>query len=221
MTLAYEVSSQTMKPSDFDALNISPKSLELTFYLYDVDWDELPMAFLKRTVQLGHLEQVTLRIVNRQQLPFQRSKVADVAKALCRAIHANPNLMYLNLGVPRYHSPTDCIDWSSQISKLVQVMAVHQGLRTVVLEHYSPTTEDYSHLEQLLSCNRNITVLDRFGTKISNGTGIDKLYALNAFFTGSAGLWKESTLIRTLLVGTTLVESASGNSIHCAAVVRP
>ncbi|GAX27616.1 hypothetical protein FisN_13Hh295 [Fistulifera solaris] len=89
-TLVYQVSSKTMKPSDFDALDIKLKSLEQTFYLYDEDWAELPMAFLDRTVPLGNLEQLTLRIVNRQRLPFQFSKVVDVARALCRAIHANP-----------------------------------------------------------------------------------------------------------------------------------
>jgi hypothetical protein len=214
--LVYQVSSKTMKSSDFDALDISPKSLNLTISLYDEDWEKHLMAFLERAVQLGHLEQLTLRIINRHRRPFQLSKVADVAKALCRAIHANPNLKYLNLGVPKYEHPRNCIDWSSKIPKLFQMMAVHQGLRTVVLEHYSPTTEDYSHLEQLLSCNRYITVLDRFGTNISNRAGIDKLYALNGFFTGSAGLVKQSTLVRASLVGTTLVESASNNVQYTA-----
>lgn len=66
-------------------------------------------------------------------------------------------------------------------------------------------------LDRLLSRNRNITVFDIFGKKFTNGSSIDKLYALNRFFDDSAELVLEDTSLRPLLVATALSESASAN----------
>ena len=114
----------------------------------------------------------------------------------------------------------------------------HAGLRSLVVKVHTPTVDsdednsddedsdvddferipfDYLWLERLLSRNRNITVLDASHTRISNGSSIEQLYALNHFYHGSATLVKEqSASLRPLLATTTLVESAAGNLQHTA-----
>jgi hypothetical protein len=51
---------------------------------------------------------------------------------------------------------------------------------------------DPSWLEKLLSHNRNVVVVDIVGNKCTNGSTIDKAYALNDFSNGSIELVSES-----------------------------
>jgi hypothetical protein len=75
---------------------------------------------------------------------------------------------------------------------------------------YPPNDDptNYSLMDELLSCKRNLVVLDREGNKISNGTSVDKRHAMNAIYNGSASLGKEAATLRQSLVGTTFVECA-------------
>lgn len=75
---------------------------------------------------------------------------------------------------------------------------------------------DRSWLERLLSRNRNIEVVDAFGQRYTDGPNIDKGYALNYFYNGSARTVRESTSLRPLLVATVLAESASENFQYTA-----
>lgn len=82
-------------------------------------------------------------------------------------------------------------DWCPHLQMVFNAMELHAGLRTFVVRNYPPEDIDYSWLERLLSRNRNITVLDERGNRITNGTTIDKLYALNRYFHESAKLVKD------------------------------
>ncbi len=142
---------------------------------------------------------------------FHAKKVEQVTKALRRAISANPRLQYMNVGATIYKDTQSCLDW--ELQPLFNAVAAHQGIKTLVVGNY-PSSNDpanYSLLEELLSSNRNLVVLDRKDNKISNRTSVDKLYALNSFYNRLAALGKESAFMRLSLVGTTLVESALGN----------
>jgi hypothetical protein len=119
-------------------------------------------------------------------------KVALVAKALLHAVCANPNLQYLNVGAITFEDPKRCLDGDFQ--PLFNAVAAQHGIETLVMGTYPPNDDptNYSLLEELLSCKRNLVVLDREGNKISNGTSVDKRYAMNAFYNGSASLGKEA-----------------------------
>ncbi|GAX26673.1 hypothetical protein FisN_2Hu387 [Fistulifera solaris] len=213
--VSYKIRSDSMQPTEFEALEIVPKDLHIKFYVdaADKEWDALPIAFLNRVTALGDFEKLSFLIFRRGQgrQRFHAKKVEQVAKALLRAINANPNLQYLNVGSTLYEDPKSCLHWDVQ--PLFNAVAAHPGIKTLVVGDY-PSGNDpanYSLLEALLSRNRNLVVLDRKCNRISNGTSVDKLYALNAFYNGSAAFGKEAATLRQSLVGTTMVESASRN----------
>lgn len=214
--LVYTISPDTIQPKDFNSLDIVTKDLHLKVYLGRAgnNWDALSIAFLNRMAVLGHFERFCFLISGRRR--FEASKVARVAEALIRAISANPKLTYLNLGDFTYDDPKDCVNWSPHLQNLFKAMEVHKGLRTVVVGRYPREDSFYVWLEQLLSCNRDITVLDRSGNRISNGVSIDNLYALNHFYKGSAELVKESMNVRSWLAGTALVERKLQNFQYTA-----
>ena len=221
-TLAYEISSNTLQPEDCGTLEIVNKNLQLKIKVDSKakNWDTLPISFLSRMAELGHFERFAFIVIRHDWggQKFQDKKVERVAKALIHAISGNPKLKYLNLDTTIYHDPKECIDWASSFKILFKAIEVHEGLRTLVVENYpsKKNPENYSLLEKLLSRNRNIAVLDRSGNKISNGTSINKLYARNVFYNGSAELVTASISVRPSLVGTTLVESALNNFQYSA-----
>ena len=96
-----------------------------------------------------------------------------------------------------------------QLQRLLHAMEGHAALRAFIVKCYPTDDIELSWMKQLLSRNRDIAVLDSSGKRISNGTTIDKLYALDRFYKGSLALMKESTSLRLLLVTTTLTDSAS------------
>ncbi len=215
-SLHYKIASDTLKPEDFETLQIVPKDLQIKIYV-DIshkDWEALPIAFLNRVAALGNLERLSFLILRGHMglQPFQVRKVACVAKALLSAIKANTNLQYLNVGATIYDNPEGCLHWDSHLQSLFKAVAGHQGLRTLVVGNPSKDDpEKYSLIEQLLASNRNIAILDCKGNKISNGTSVDKLYALNAFYQGSTELVKELAPVRPSLVATTIMERVMGN----------
>ena len=167
--------------------------------------------------ELGHFERLSFAMGrghrSRQQLEV--NKVAHVAEALTRAANMNPNLKYLDLSDTGTHDSEHCVNWVPHFPMIFKAVEMHKGLRTLVVRNYplydDSNRPDYSLLERLLSRNRNITVLDDSGNRISNGTSIDKLYALNHLFNGSAALVKESASLRSLLTETALVECKLDN----------
>ena len=74
------------------------------------------------------------------------------------------------------------------------------------------------HLRKFLSHHRNIIVMDRLGITFSDGLYVDKLYALNRFYRGSADLVKKPSPKRPLLVATCLMESAA-NNLQCSGLL--
>jgi hypothetical protein len=79
---------------------------------------------------------------------------------------------------------------------------------------------DQSLLERLLSRNRYIEVVDFLGQRLSNGSAIDNLYALNRFYCGSTDLVKEPSPLRSLLASSALVSNASANFQRTALVLE-
>jgi hypothetical protein len=215
--LHYKITSDTLKPEDFETLEIVPKDLQIKVYV-DVsqkEWEALPVAFLNRAAALGDLKKLSFLIFRRRmdRQPFQAKKVARVANALLRTIKANTKLQYLNVGATIYDNSDNCLNWDSHLHKFFEAVAGHQGLRTFVMGNYpsKDDPENYSLIEQLLASNRNIAVLDCKGNKISNGTTVDKLYALNALYQGSTELVKESASVRPSLVATAILARVLGS----------
>lgn len=66
-------------------------------------------------------------------------------------------------------------------------------------------------LQRLLSRNRNIVVVNHWNQKHTNGSRIEKLYALNHVYSGSAILVKETTWLRSAILKAALTESYSTN----------
>lgn len=109
---------------------------------------------------------------------------------------------------------------TSLLCAIFHALEVHKGIRFLNLdidltdedpESDSEDNFDYSSLQRLLSRNRNITVLNYSGKKITNGLRIDKVYALNQFFHESASLMKESAALKPTLVTSALLNSSSQN----------
>ena len=156
---------------------------------------------------MGHLE--SLRFINGfrsiHAKPFHPDEITRVTKALIRAIQDNPNLSTLELSETHFFHV-----WAGTLENVFKAMEEHKGQQTVVLGG-SPAM-DLDWMEKLLSRNQNISVTDILGKRISNGSTIDKLYALNRVYNGSVLLMKEeSTLWRPLLVASALTESCAEN----------
>ncbi|GAX17709.1 hypothetical protein FisN_10Lu427 [Fistulifera solaris] len=209
-----QVRAEYVRPRDFDSLDIVTKNLDLTLYMPDVDnMDSRLISFLHRVTQLGYFESLGITLQHRMMTMGTETAV----QALIAAINNNPGLKYLKLGEMDFLFYED-----SHLERVFHALSEHAGLRSINLDSYPevdalPGSEEYniqsqpyySALERLLSRNRNLTVLG-FGDKlITNGTTIDKIYALNKFFHGSAGLIRESEEMRSLLVGLALTEGAS------------
>ena len=234
--LSCTVAAEHIQPNDFKNLDIVTKDLTFTMFMKEDDeWDALLISFLNRVAQLGHFEKLRLSI--RLQWPraelLEYDDVARVAVALTRAIHANPKLLCLDLSCN-----SSLLHYGPHLQSIFKSMEEHEGLRTFAVQSYilgdlwdeDESSEDVdgqfrsrfdfdrSWLEQLLSRNRNITVVDGVGKKCTDGSTIDKAYALNDLYNGSASLVKESTELRPLLVSTALASSAS-NSVQYTALL--
>ena len=143
-----------------------------------------------------------------------------LVQGLIRAAHANASLRALDLcGSSSNWEP--CMLWEPHILALFNALKDHKCLRTFRVSVHNEAEAfgpDFSYLRQLLSHHKDITVTDQDGIIYSDGDSIDKLYALNRFYLGSAGLLVEPPLERPTLVTTTLLESA-GNDFQRAALL--
>ena len=138
----------------------------------------------------------------------------SVVQGVTRAALANSNLEVLHLStqdVGKY------IDWNPHVEMLLDSLQHHGELCTLKLEVRADAFgPDFCHLRRFLSSSRKITVTDREGRLHSDGASIDKLYALNRLYWGSAGLIGKPLSERSSLVATALMESASGDLRRCA-----
>ena len=102
------------------------------------------------------------------------------------------------------------MEWGLHFLTIFKAVEGHKSLQTLIVREY-PRREDpnYSWLKQLLSRNRNITVLDSSGLRCSDGSSVNKLYSLNHCYLGSVKLANGSASLRPLLVATALLENAS------------
>ncbi|GAX16387.1 hypothetical protein FisN_10Hu384 [Fistulifera solaris] len=221
--LTYKVKANHLQPSHFDTLDIATKRLDLIVRADNLrDLMDVYISFCDRVSELGHFERLAF---NPKALRGSDAiTVSHLAQAFSKAIRGNSNLTCLYIGVIELLPSSD-----SQLIDLFKALGEAEKLRTVSLhrfplvEYYSDV-EDYhrlcqpfySLLERLLSRNRKITVLDIDGERITNGTTIDKIYALNFFYNGAAKLLKESTARRSSLVVTALTESAAANFQYSA-----
>jgi hypothetical protein len=221
--LTYKVRANHLQPSHFDTLDIATKRLDLIVGA-DIlrDLKDVYISFCDRVSELGHFERLAFnpRVLRERDA----TTVSHLAQAFSKAIRGNSNLTCLYLGVIELLPSSD-----SQLIDLFEALGEAEKLRTVrlnrmpLVEYYSDE-EDYYRLsqpyflmfERLLSRNRNLTVLDIDGERITNGTTINKIYALNFFYNGAAKLVKESTAIRSSLVATALTESAAANFQYSA-----
>ena len=218
-SLDYPVDAHHFQPESFHSLDIATPDLTLCFNLdrHD-DWHTLLISLLNHVAALGHFERLCLSIrCNHEEsdyAPFAFGDVATVAEALTGAIRANPKLSCLDLSGSQSH-----LHWGPHLQSVFEAMEEHEGLRIFVVQSYphgddsdgdgSQNSEDdfvsrfkfdRSWLESLLSRNRNIVVLDGSYTKCTDGLTINKVYALNEFFNGSACLGNESMSLRPSLV---------------------
>ena len=210
--LDYAICATYIQPQDFDTIHVAAKRLKfaLNYLNGDVDnWDVMLISFLNRVAQLGHFESLCFSVryfdeENIERYAFER--VARVAEALICAINANPNLRHLDLSKTHHF-----LNWGPHLQNLFKAMEERKGPLAIILSAYPLEDPGYSWLKQLLSRNRNIAVYDRSCNRITDGSTIDKLYALNRLYRASAWLVKESPLVRPWLVGTALVEKGSKN----------
>ncbi|GAX29362.1 hypothetical protein FisN_16Hu201 [Fistulifera solaris] len=201
-SLLYVIDEMFIEPADFSALDIVAKDLTINFVIRRRvrDYGELLISFLTRVAQLGHFEKIYFSVQSCKWFKFD--KIAPVAAALVNVIEGNPNLKHLDLS--NTFMPWN---WGPHLENVFKALEEHKMLRTFAVPRYPPEDPTYSWLEQLLSRNRMISVVNRSGKKCLNGSSIDRLYLFNQFFHGSESLVKESPTLRPLLVPTALIES--------------
>lgn len=99
-----------------------------------------------------------------------------------------------------------------QLETLFEGLKNHKGRLTLKIdvsdEAFGP---NYSYLQNLLSHNRKLTVMDDCNDIYSDGVVIDTLYSLNRFYQGSEDFMGASTSERPSLVTTALKEIASND----------
>ena len=209
--LEFYIDAVHVPPEDLDVIHIVAKDLHLQVDGTEaIRWDAVLTSILNRVAAAGYVERLNFAVLGcRRTESLYREKSALVADALVRAVQTNPKLMHLQL-CSTYH-------WDPHLQKLLRAMEDHSVLRTFVVKHYPRDADpDYSWLKQLVSRNRDITVFDYYFQRITDGSSIDKIYALNCFYHGSASLTKESADVRPLLFTTALNRSAFANFQYTA-----
>ena len=211
-TLTYAIYSQDVQAQDFDSVDIAANDLTLKIFIDETSegWERLPTAFLDRVGASRHLHKLNLSVDIERAAIF--AETLPVAAALVRVIHTNPQLTALHLNP----SGGGHFGWTLHLHDVFEAMEDHPGLRTFAVSIDTTDPFDYSSQERLLSRNRIIAVCDCDGEKITNGSRIDNIYALNRFYHGSALLVKESTALRPQLVTATLTERVPGNVPYTA-----
>ncbi|GAX16393.1 hypothetical protein FisN_10Hh376 [Fistulifera solaris] len=213
--LTYVINARDFQPKHIKSLNVKTRKLKLGIGLDDVvDWDRIPVSFLNRFSEIGTFEKLHFS-VNSWDLrqPIDVNKVTSIAEAIISVIKANQCLMHLNLSHSYY-----TFDWLPHLQSIFEAVGGHECLRELIVPDY-PEQEDpnYSWLKRLLTRNRSIMVLYHKGDKITDGSSIDRLYALNRCYRGSAALMKEESIsLRPHLVAAALQNNASRKFDHAA-----
>jgi hypothetical protein len=213
--LDYEVDAHLFEPEDFESVNIVAKDLNLRLILDNSNnFNEVVNSFLDRVAASGNVERLTLatHYIEFPSDAFPYREIDDLApftRSLVSAIINNPKLSCLDLSSMYWH-----MDWSPHVRAIFESLETHEGIRTLIISEYRYNDPNYSWLKQLLSRNRKITVLGDWNQRHSDGSSVDKLYALNHLYCGSAELKQDATSLRPFLVVTTLIEKASRNFQH-------
>jgi hypothetical protein len=206
--------AEDVAPDDFKSLNIVTSDLSVKFFIgRDDDWVELLTSFFDRVAELGHFERLSIGAEYSLRNCLCPGNVNPVAQALIRAIDANPKLSYLDLS--NFRELDSDSDSAIHFENIVRSMGQHIEMCTIVV---NTSRVDFSWLEQQLSRNRNIEVLDSSRKRVSNGSTIDNLYVLNQFYRESKNLVNESSSERLSLTSSALLNSAS-NSLQRTALL--
>ncbi|GAX17671.1 hypothetical protein FisN_10Lu388 [Fistulifera solaris] len=209
-TLSYYFDAKIVRPEDFGSLAIHTKSIYIYTFVDGAEkWDAILISLFHRMAALGHFTAFNFAIDFRNENngeQFRFDQVATVTNAFIQAVQANRQLSTLHIG--RVHAR---FKWGPHLQSIFEAIEEHTGLQRVVLEDYPREDSNYIWLEQLLSRNRNIIVMDKERQKYSNGSSIDKLYALNQYYRACARLAKASPSLRPALVRKVLVEHTLQN----------
>jgi hypothetical protein len=230
--LDYDFKARHLRPESFESIDIVARALKITVDLEGAtQWSEVLISLLNRIACMGHFEVFSFSIDCFSVLHKTRNFDQVMVEVLINVIAGNPQLTSFD-----FRNIHVIIDMAPHKEAIFQALEEHRGLRTVAFntfppyyniladvendpEHIRQQDHWYSSLERLLSRNRRINVCDDRGKRYTNGSSIDKLYALNDFYNGSSELLKEdSTLLRPLHVATALTAGASAN-FQCAALL--
>jgi hypothetical protein len=225
-SLDYFFDARCVRPEDFHSLDIPAKNFSVNVWsdVWEV-CDQLLIAMLNRMTTLGHFTRCNLELALSPNVHYDDVLTVEVTARIADAsigfISANPSLTHLVFEL-------DWVDMTHHLPAIFHAMEEHKELRTFRIltfnddDYYFDDSRprrspiDYPGLEKLLSRNRNISVLYHGGKKITNGTTIDRIYALNRFYCGSAKLVNESSDLRPLLVASALLESGLHNAQYTA-----
>ncbi|GAX13708.1 hypothetical protein FisN_2HuN25 [Fistulifera solaris] len=211
--LVYDVWTDDFSENDFEFLIVPATNLSLAV-IYSENNEQKPLlVILHRLAILGHFEALTIRIF------FFNDHVSDeeaeeemlsVAKALTAVIKGNSSLRYLDLSEMCFEG----YNWSPQLQIIFKALEGHQKLQECVLKKHPDVDPEYSWLKLLLLRNHSIKVLNRNGEIWTDGSSVDRLYALNRMKNGTSPLVEEEeSAIRQHLVMSTLIENAAKDFI--------
>ncbi len=215
--LGYTISSTRIQPQNCPSLPLLAKDLHLTLLCdFCPRWRSLFLALLNRLAELRHLEKLTLSLryefdeMSDEEEDANNDLPSRIAAALVGVIRGNPRLTHF-----QFEGAYSIGNWYPQLQEIFRAMEDHPGIRTVVLGEF-PWTLPFDFyrgsdngslpsfvnpwLEQLLTRNRAIQVLDTEGGCISQNRAIQKLFHWNRFFYGSAALMQDRPrLVTTVL----------------------
>ncbi|GAX17698.1 hypothetical protein FisN_10Lu417 [Fistulifera solaris] len=210
-SLDYFIDFRNVQTGSFDQLDIAAKDLAVCIHSLGPNGDSTDrlISFLDRVAELGHFEQLKFAFGDTRFL-----KLTPITEALIRVMKANKNLTHIDLGGVQY-----LFEEAPHLENIFQALEENTGLLRTICVQYPPEyvrPDDYSALEWLLLRNQNIEVVNSQGKRITNGSSIEKLYALHDFYRGSSSLVKDSDSLRSSLVVTTLTESSLANFQYTA-----
>jgi hypothetical protein len=158
--------SRNIVPQLIDYVHILPRDLCLKIHLYYQSWDQFLIFFFNRLTELRHFERLSLSIAFRPQ-KLDHDRLVFVVEALMNMIYANQKLKYLSLGgFPLVKGLC--------LQQVCKALEDHRGIRTLAIQHqpksgFKKNAEFFSWVEQLLSSNRKIEVVDEAGKRFSDG----------------------------------------------------
>jgi hypothetical protein len=229
----YELTDYRDPPEEFPLPTIANKEVYLNIRVEKMDVCQNYMVpLLNRLATLSHLEKLELSLIEYYddrlyEEPEEEDDTTplNVMEALICVVCNNPHLTHLKLAGIYWDEV-----WFDHLQQLFLGMEDHPGMCMLVLEYLpwryfcqigvNPTVtspaEYYPWLDQLLTRNRAITVVDESGGGSPKGSSTDKLQKLNHFYCGSAALRKDPVESRPVLVGKALTTKASRNFHYTA-----